>query len=531
MSKLFFPLFLLLVLMVAAATFITVTQLPNYLFIETDNEYDDRSTRGIFLLIEQELLQQPIARWPTIMDQLALQFAYPLRLLPLSEPIFDQGNRDTLTNNQLLKKVIDGAGIYFRRIQNSHYVIAISFNDSDREEEHRDTQGAFYLIWKRLEPLPVEQWPDKLQALSQVFGFPIQQQSMTAQNLGRQQIEWLRSGKILATGEDSDHETYIKWIANTDQLLVAGPLRIPSDQPVFLVTMGLLAISILALALLFWAYPLWCDIRALTALTSTLGQGRMAVRLQLPRRSALFDLSQQFNAMAERIQQLINGHRELTNAVSHELRTPIARMRFGLEMLEQSEASKQNQRYLSGLNQDVEELESLVGELLTYARFERNAPMGKQASILLIPWLKALLGQAQAYAEGKTLQLDIEQCPAQQTIVCCQRDIARVLHNLLRNGCRYAVQRVRVTVSVDQGLSIRVEDDGPGIPEADRERIFEPFTRLEDSRNRATGGYGLGLAIAQRIVEAHEGDIVVQDSSLGGVCFRVYLALQHQAVV
>lgn len=228
--------------------------------------------------------------------------------------------------------------------------------------------------------------------------------------------------------------------------------------------------------------------------------------------------------MAERIQQLVNGHRELTHAVSHELRTPIARMRFGLEMLEQSEAPSQNQRYLSGLSEDIDELEALVGELLTYARFERNAPMGKRESIMLVPWLNELLCQAQAYAGNKGLQLDTERCPDQQTLRCCPREIARVLHNLLRNACRYAVQGVRVSVVVDTAVCIRVEDDGLGIAALDRERIFEPFTRLEDSRNRATGGYGLGLAIAKRIVDAHHGEITVVDSSLGGACFRVRLA-------
>ncbi len=521
MSKLFFPLFLLLVLIVTAATLITITQLPAYLFTETDNEYDDRSTRGVFFLIEQELLEQPISHWSKTIDQLALQFAYPLRLFKLGDPIFDQKDQDILNNNQLLKKVIDGAGIYFRRVQNSHNVIALSFNDSNMEEQHRDIQGPYYLILKQLKPLPVEQWPDKLQTLSQIFDFPIQRQALSSRNFSIKQLEWLRAGKILAIDENSNNETYIKWIDDTDQILAAGPLRIPHNQPAFLLGIGLLAISILAIALLCWAYPLWRDIRALTTLTSSLGQGSMKARLQLPRRSALYDLSQQFNAMAKRIQQLVKGHRELTNAVSHEIRTPIARMRFSLEMLEQSDTPKQNQHYLSGLYEDIDELESLVGELLTYARFERNAPMGQQESILLLPWLNELLRQAQAYAGGKTLKLDTEQCPPQQTLMCCPREIARVLHNLLRNGCCYALQEVRITVIIDGTISLLVEDDGPGIPLADRERIFEPFTRLEDSRNRATGGYGLGLAIAKRIVDAHKGSLFVQDSSLGGACFQV----------
>ena len=188
----------------------------------------------------------------------------------------------------------------------------------------------------------------------------------------------------------------------------------------------------------------------------------MESRLQLPRRSALYELSQQFNAMAGRIQQLISGHRDLTNAVSHELRTPLARMRFGLEMLEQNTTTGKNQRYMNGLYQDIDELEELVGELLTYARFERNAPVGKQESIVLIPWLNTLQHQAQAYADNKLLQLNTEQCPDQQTIHCCPRDIARVLHNLLRNACRYAEHIVRITVIVDDGINILIEDDGSG---------------------------------------------------------------------
>jgi signal transduction histidine kinase len=82
---------------------------------------------------------------------------------------------------------------------------------------------------------------------------------------------------------------------------------------------------------------------------------------------------------------------------------------------------------------------------------------------------------------------------------------------------------VRLSVIVNDGINILIEDDGTGIPAEDRERIFEPFTRLEDSRNRSAGGYGLGLAIAKRIIDAHHGKITVQDSALGGACFRIRL--------
>lgn len=522
MSKLFFPLFLLLVCVIAGIL-IAIQQLPDYLLVEQQYEYNDLITRGTFHLIEQELHKQPVSTWPPIIDQLALQFAYPLRLLKLTDPLFNQVDRDTLKQDRMLYKEVDDAETYYRRALNSNFVIAFSFDVSYSEEEHRGAQGSYYLLEKHLHAFPREQWPGKLKQLSQQFGFPIQLQSLSSLNLDAGQIEWLRSGKIISFDEETNNYRFHKLIDDRDQILTAGPIRVHFNKIVFLLTIGLLAMSTLAIALFFWAYPLWRDIRALASLTDTLGEGSMEGRLQLPRHSALYELSQQFNAMAGRIQQLISGHRDLTNAVSHELRTPLARMRFGLEMLEQNATTGKNQRYMSGLYQDIDELEELVGELLTFARFERNAPMGKQESIILIPWLNALQHQAQAYADNKLLQLNAAQCPDQQTIHCCPRDIARVLHNLLRNACRYAEHRVHITVIVDDGINILIEDDGLGIPVEDRQRIFEPFTRLEDSRDRSTGGYGLGLAIAKRIIDAHHGEITVQDTPLGGVCFRIRL--------
>jgi signal transduction histidine kinase len=528
MGKLLVPLFLLLVVVITG-TFFMLKQLPAYLLAEQEYEYNDLTTRGTFFLIEQELLKQPVTSWPQIIDQLALQFAYPLRLLKLTDPIFNQADRDTLNKDRMLYKEIDSAEIYYRRVLDSNFVIAFSFDVSNREEEHRDAQGSYYLLEKQLLTLPIEQWPEKLKVLSQHFGFPIQLQSLSSLNLDVRQIEWLHAGKIISFGAETNDYRFHKLIDNTNQVLTAGPIPVQFNNTVFLLTMGLLAMSLPAIALLFWAYPLWRDIRLLTTLTNALGRGDMQIRSQLPRRSALYDLSEQFNAMTERIQQLINGHRDLTNAVSHELRTPLARMRFGLEMLDKNKSLSQNQRYMSGLYEDIDQLEELIGELLTYARFERNAPMGQQETVILIPWLNKILDREQAYTESKVLQLNTEQCPYQQTLNCCPREMERVLHNLLRNALQFAVQVVCITVMVvDDEINILIDDDGPGIPANDRERVFAPFTRLEDSRNRSTGGYGLGLAIAKRIIDAHHGVITVHDSTLGGACFRIQLSAVKQ---
>ena len=225
--------------------------------------------------------------------------------------------------------------------------------------------------------------------------------------------------------------------------------------------------------------------------------------------------------MADRIQSLISSHKELTNAVSHELRTPIARLRFGMEMLQDSSREEDRARFMASMNSDIDELDRLVAELLTYARFDRDRPELEFKRQEILPWLDGVIRQARV---GKS-ELTMDFVISADNLKYARFDpllMARALGNLLQNAARYAHSQVNVIFALENGyFQLIVDDDGPGIPEAERDTIFDAFKRLDSSRDRGSGGYGLGLTIAYRISEWHDGEICVSDSPMGGARFEI----------
>jgi signal transduction histidine kinase len=170
----------------------------------------------------------------------------------------------------------------------------------------------------------------------------------------------------------------------------------------------------------------------------------------------------------------------------------------------------------------VDELEMLISELLTYARFDHKN-FHLQTEILdLAPWLIELT--AAANHENGRIRIDCRidgtdpNVPSQVN----PRFLARAVGNLLQNAARYSRQRIHVTLATeDQFRIIHVDDDGPGVAGADRQRIFEPFVRLDDSKSDDADGYGLGLAIVRRVAEWHGGRAMVADSPIGGARFTL----------
>ena len=192
----------------------------------------------------------------------------------------------------------------------------------------------------------------------------------------------------------------------------------------------------------------------------------------------LGNLAFQFNEMADRIEGLVSEHRELTNAVSHELRTPIARMQFGLDMLEDGDKSE-TQRFMASLNTDVDELEILVNELLHYARFEKSNPMEQQQKVEVVLWLKSIIENAQGYAGDLTITLHTQQISNHLQLLFSEQYMARAIHNLLRNACRYGRENIDVTLVMNKPcLLIHIDDDDDGIAEKDRNEFLKPLPEL-----------------------------------------------------
>lgn len=297
------------------------------------------------------------------------------------------------------------------------------------------------------------------------------------------------------------------------QPLVArlGPLEhpLPRIDPVVVVLVACLVG--LAAASTWMLRPLQRDLDHLAATASRLGGGDLHVRAHLPEAAPTAELGAAFDGMADRVESLVRSREELLAAVSHELRTPLQRLRFALDLL--PDAPQRQREKLQG---DVDELDALVEELLQWSRLDAPDRL-RRARVDLLDLAHAAADDARRLAPACDVTVQGRPC----LLDADEPLIARALGNLLSNAVRWAQARVVVDVAPD-GV-VTVDDDGPGIPRADRERVFEPFTRLDAARTRDAGGVGLGLAMVRRIARAHGGDVEAMDGPLGGARLRLVL--------
>ncbi len=302
-----------------------------------------------------------------------------------------------------------------------------------------------------------------------------------------------------------------------------GPHTWEEGTPTWALDLILVALLItLTLGLALWSAiaPFDRQRRALEEAAGAIAGGDYTARVG-PGQAAVDSVAAAFNTMAARTEDLITAQRHLLHAVSHELRTPIARLRLGIHLLN-TEDGEARDRKEDELDADIQELDDLVDELLTYARFDAKAaePGGSCEAVALVQERIGRLASTAAHAE---ISLVCEVAEGADRVALGVSALARAFENLLTNAMRHADRRVRVTVAPDDngvGLQIAVEDDGPGIPEVDRARALEPFTRLDEA---VGAGHGLGLAIVTRICERSGGRLILGESALGGARCALWL--------
>ncbi len=284
------------------------------------------------------------------------------------------------------------------------------------------------------------------------------------------------------------------------------------------------AISLLAMLGFYLFQTLDRRLRSIETVASRIARGELDARVK---RSAGDDaisrLGIAFNSMADHIQRLMYVQKEMIHAVSHELRTPVARIRFGVQMIEDCPSQEALQKQVRGIDGDIQELDELIDEILTYARLEQGGPIlaFQQADISEIVE-QVITEQSSTKPDMEIFSEYSKGSDAWKMSEVEARYIHRSIQNLVGNATRYAKGKVRVKCAFDQETCrVDVEDDGPGIPEDQWESVFTPFARLDDSRTRSSGGYGLGLSIVRRILFWHGGQAFLGRSDLGGAKFSL----------
>lgn len=303
------------------------------------------------------------------------------------------------------------------------------------------------------------------------------------------------------------------------------------SQGVFILWFG---ISVLLSSLVcFWlAWYLTKPIKKLQSAAKDFSQGKLDTRVAKAmggRRDEIADLGRDFDQMAARLQGLINNQKQLLSDISHELRSPLARMHVALG-LARKKTGTEVESEMQRIEYETDRLNELVGQSLTLSRLDAGAQYPKEDFIDIAELLEAIIKDCDFEATNKNKKVVLHRMQS-WTLNANVELLHRALENIIRNAIRYTKEGTEVTVTLEShdesNLKISVCDQGSGVPEEKIKRLFEPFVRLSEARDRDSGGYGLGLAIAQRSIEFHQGKIVASNREQDGLCVDVILPINE----
>jgi two-component system sensor histidine kinase CpxA len=273
---------------------------------------------------------------------------------------------------------------------------------------------------------------------------------------------------------------------------------------------------VLVIALMGWilAAHLAAPLRRLRRLVDQFGHGNLTARAHSTRKDEIGELSRSFDEMAGRIETLLSAERRLLQDVSHELRSPLTRLDVAVDL---ASTSDEPGEFLGRIKRDIGRLSVLVNELLQLTRAEGDPAAHALEDVRLDDLLHGLIEDCEVEAEANGCSLILSR--SQPAAIRGEPELLhRAVENVVRNAIRHAPHGTAVDVSLELHggvATIVVRDHGPGVPDDRLGAIFEPFYRVEGDRSRASGGVGLGLAIARRAVELHQGRISAQNAGPG----------------
>lgn len=386
--------------------------------------------------------------------------------------------------------------------------------------------GTGYLMVNALSLVPSELRNQRLNELIATTGLPAKPVSITAEPLGFLQQRQLEQGQAVIRVDSrplvqSHQNLYIPM--GRGNALKVGPVA----QFSWLTPFGLLLLAatilpfiggVIYLALLPLKRRMARMIQAVDAVAHTPN----SVNVPETPADELGIMGRHINNMAARLVHFARRNKELNQAVSHDLKTPLAQLKFAIELLKPTG----EQHYMVGkMHQSLTDMEELVNELLIYHSLADKPNAQTKASTDIIELLSNLLSSLTVPSEI-TLNQDLH--TAALVVAGEERLLRRLLGNLIGNALKYGWKQVNVSAHPDDlaQIQIIIEDDGPGIPAAERERVFEPFYRLDRTREASIRGHGLGLAISRDITHLLQGELTISDSDLGGC--RVALILPYK---
>lgn len=416
--------------------------------------------------------------------------------------------------------------------------------DFDRITQEQEAINNAALIYRDISDVEIPSRNDELDGLDPIKGFKItlskkadlQKISPRSQKLEQTVHRLLTKAlvptellpsRIIAASDRRNHRSSISFQLPDDKKWLNITYTLSSPNPFASATFSI-ALFIMATAtglLTLWGVRrLIAPVGTLAAAAERLGQDVNAPPLPETGPLEVARAARAFNNMARRINRFVNDRTQLLLAIGHDLRTPITRLKLRSEFIEDPILQK---KFIA----DLDELESMIKATLAFGKDStRTEPV---VSLNITKLLQTLVYELQeTHPDKKECIIFCEPIP-DITLKARPISLKRALQNLMENALYYA-GNVSITLKMEQitrqpdthhdkQIIILIEDDGPGIDEASLDHVFEPFVRMEESRNRATGGTGLGLSITRNIIHGQGGDIILENRSPCGLCAKVTL--------
>ncbi|MCX4026996.1 HAMP domain-containing protein [Endozoicomonas sp. SM1973] len=289
------------------------------------------------------------------------------------------------------------------------------------------------------------------------------------------------------------------------------------------------SLFVLFIVSIFFSKHLVNPLKELTNISQSLAKGDLAKRVN-PKIEHRLDeigiLAREFNHMAEKIQQNHDNLQQLFHSISHELKTPLARQRVAIELIAKKGAEP---RLLEKMNRQIKLLDSLIDELITITKLQEPTVELLKEEIKLPAIIQEVIEDNTLEADLKSIKLNLAN-DINNSTKGDRRLLYRSIDNIVRNAIKYSPENTTVCISCnekDNYYNINIIDQGPGVPDMTLSKLVDPFYRVDSARARNTGGHGLGLAIANSIIQAHQGELQFQNITNGGLKASIKLPLTH----
>lgn len=487
--------------------------------------YREDMASAAFYLIDSGLSRQVTAQERNFwLSDVSTLFDTKFNIEPISKADFRTSEINRLNKQQAVVRFnsdTNTAEIY-HKISGEDNVLHVSFNKLSEQQ----IKGVGVLLLDDLSYYrTLAEKQQRLQQIQKFFPFKLTLQSINKLQLDTDQKARLYRKDIVIMFRDntSVENSSIRVLAPTeiqDTVVDLGPIPLFNWFPLnLIISITLISMFLISLGVYALIFPLERKLQLIQSGITKVREGKLNTKVEVVGEDEIAHLAATFNSMTEHIRRLIESQRELTRAVSHELRTPVARIRFAVDMLADTDDYDDRMSQRDYIDQDIESLNGLIDEILTYAKLEEGSPKMDWEDVDLQELVSQIARETNAL--GKPVTVKVGKVQKGAFAQADRRYLHRVLQNLAGNATRYAESTIIISAGLEKNEAfISVEDDGQGIPEKDREKVFIPFARLDDSRTRASGGYGLGLSIVSRIAFWFNGRMSVDESpTLGGARF------------